>query len=81
VNRCRLHNGPESLIIIDTGTLREPAKNPADLVPLECPTGLELVLEYSLANDNISAAGVRNQVPSVIGHSHPPMRIGEGGLT
>jgi hypothetical protein len=57
VNYCGLHNGAESLIIIDAGMLREPAKNQANLVPLECPIGLELVLEYPFAGDNIGAAG------------------------
>jgi hypothetical protein len=51
-----LHNGAESLIIINTGTLHEPTKNPVDLVSLECPIDLELMLEYSLADDNICAA-------------------------
>jgi hypothetical protein len=68
--------------------LREPTKNPSSLVPLECPIGLELVLEDSLASDSIGFAEARNQVPSVIGnesgilflHSHPSMRIDEGGL-
>jgi hypothetical protein len=87
VNYHGLHNGAESLVIIDIETLREPAKNPMGLVPLECPVGFELVLEDPLAYDNIGVTGVRNQVPSVVGHessvfflhSRPPMRIGEGG--
>jgi hypothetical protein len=88
VNHCELHNGAKSLIIIDTGTLRDPTKNSSSLVPLECPIGLELVLEHPLAGDNIGAPGVRNQVPSAIGHesgvlfphSRSPMGISEGGL-
>jgi hypothetical protein len=87
LNCHSLHNGAESLIIIDAGTLHEPAKNPAGLVPLEYPIGLELVLEDPLIGDNIGVAGARNQVPSVVGHesgvlflhSCLPMRIGEGG--
>jgi hypothetical protein len=50
------HKGAKSLIIIDAGMLREPVKNPSGLVPLECPIGLELVLEYPLAGDNIGSA-------------------------
>jgi hypothetical protein len=59
-----LHNGAKSLIIIDAGRLHEPAKNPAGLVPLECPIGLELILEYPLTGDNIGAAehGTKSQV-------------------
>jgi hypothetical protein len=87
VNCHRLHNGAEALIIIDVGTLCEPAKNPSGLVPLRCSVGLELVLEDPLVSDNIGAAGAQNQVPSVVGHesgilflhSCLPMRIGEGG--
>jgi hypothetical protein len=86
VNCHEIHNEAESLIIIDAGTLHEPSKNPAGLVPLECPVGLELVLEYPLIGDNIGIVGAQNQVPSVIGHessvlflhSHPPMKIDEG---
>jgi hypothetical protein len=88
VNYCGLHNGAESLIIIDAGMLREPVKNQASLVPLECPISLELVLEYPLTGDNIGATGEWNQVPSAVGHesgvlflhSRPPMRIGECGM-
>jgi hypothetical protein len=43
-------------------------KNLVGLVPLKCPVGLELVFGYSLAGDNIGAAGARNQVPSAVGH-------------
>jgi hypothetical protein len=61
-------------------------KNLAGLIPLECPIGLELVLEDPLVGDNIGAAGAWNQVPSAVGHesgvlflhSHPPMRNYEG---
>jgi hypothetical protein len=82
-----LHNGAKSLIITDVTMLREPVKNLASFVPLECPVGLELVLEYPLISDNIGSARVQNQVPSTVGHerdvlllhSHPPMRIGKGG--
>jgi hypothetical protein len=62
----RLDQRAECLIIVDVGTLHEPAKNPTGLVPLECPISIELVLEYPLAGDNIDAAGVRNQVPSAV---------------
>jgi hypothetical protein len=63
-------------------------KNPADLVPLECPIGLELVFEDQLVVDNISTMGAQNQVPSVVRHeddilflnSRPPMKISEGDL-
>jgi hypothetical protein len=84
---CRwFHNRAESLIIIDTETLHEPAKNPSGLVPLECLIGLELVLEDPLAGDKTGATGARNQVPSVVGHksgilflhSRPSMMISEG---
>jgi hypothetical protein len=52
-----LHNGAESLIIINIGTLCEPMKNPAELLTLECPVSLEVVLEDPLAGDNIGATG------------------------
>jgi hypothetical protein len=52
-----LHNRAKSLIIFDVGTLCEPVKNPSGLVPLECPVGLELVLQDPLAGDNIVAVG------------------------
>jgi hypothetical protein len=59
-NSHMLHNGVESLIIIDAGTLHEPVKNSTGLVPLECPVGLELMIKNSLAGDNIGAAGSQN---------------------
>jgi hypothetical protein len=55
-NYRRLHNGVESLIIIDTETLCEPVKN----IPIKCPVSLELVLEDPLAGDNIGAMGAQN---------------------
>jgi hypothetical protein len=87
-NHHGLHNGTESLIIINTETLCELAKNPTCLVPLECPISFEHVLEYPLASDNIGTAGAQNQVTSAVGHeggilflhSRPPMRISEGSL-
>jgi hypothetical protein len=86
-NCCGLHNGAESLIIINVGTLCEPTKNPAGLLTLECPISLEVVLEDPLAGDNIGATGAQNQVPSAVGHesgilflhSCLPLRISEGG--
>jgi hypothetical protein len=88
VNHHGLHNGAESPIVIDVRTLREPVKNLAGLVSLECPISLEFVLEYPVVGDNIDAAVAQNQVPSAVGHeggvlflhSRPLMRIGEGGL-
>jgi hypothetical protein len=85
-NCHELHNGAESLIIINVGMLHEHVKTLASFVPLECPIDLELVLEDPLVGDNISATGVQNQVPIVVGHesgtlflhSRPPMRKGEG---
>jgi hypothetical protein len=87
VNYHGLHNRAKGLIVIDAEMMREPVKNASSLAPLECPIGLELVLEDPLVRDNIGATGARNQVTSVVGHesgilflhSHPPMRIGEGG--
>jgi hypothetical protein len=55
-NYRRLHNGAESLIIIDTETLCEPVKN----IPIKCLVSLELVLEDPLAGDNIGAIGAQN---------------------
>jgi hypothetical protein len=75
---CRgLHNGDESLIIIDTGMLREPTKNPAGLVPLECPVGLELVLKIHLPVTTLAPWGHASSVLFL--HCRPPMWISEGG--
>jgi hypothetical protein len=60
VNHRGLHNRAKSFIIIDAGMLRDPVKNPTDLVPLECAVDVELVFEDPLVGDNIHIARVWN---------------------
>jgi hypothetical protein len=76
--RRGLHNGDESLIIIDTGMLREPTKNPPGLVPLECPIGLKLVLKIHLPVTTLAPWGHESSVLFL--HCRPLMWISEGGL-
>jgi hypothetical protein len=52
----RLHNGAESLIIVNAGTLSEATKNPTRFVALERAICLELVFEHPLACNHIGSA-------------------------
>jgi hypothetical protein len=83
-NSSGLHNGAECLIVIDAGTLSEPAKNPASLIPVQGAISMKLVLENPLPGDHICLGRPGNKFPSVIVqegsmffHGPAPVRIGE----
>lgn len=57
MNRARLDHWAEGLIVVGAGSLGETAKNPASLVPVQGAIRIELVLENSLASDDVGANG------------------------
>jgi hypothetical protein len=85
--RCQLDNRVESLIVVDAGPLGEATKNPASLVPFQCTVGVELVLEDSLAGDDVGANRTRDNIPCAVGdqssifflHGTTPGRVDKGG--
>lgn len=64
----------------------KPPENPARLVPLESPVGVELVLEDPLACDHVRLQWSGHKIPSVVLqkggvfllHSSPPTRVSKG---
>jgi len=80
----RLHNGTESLIIVDAGTLSESSKNPTCFVALKRTISLELVFEHPFACNHVGSRWTVNEIPSVVGkkcrellHSRAPIGIGK----
>jgi hypothetical protein len=77
-----------ALIIVDAGSLGEPAKNPASLVPFQRAVGVELVLENSFAGDDVGANGAKDKIRGVVGdqaskfffHGATPVQIDEGSV-
>jgi hypothetical protein len=61
-----LHHRIERLREIHTWALGEAPKNPACLVPLQCPVCMELVLENLLARHHVGMRWSRHQLPSVV---------------
>jgi hypothetical protein len=82
----RLHNRVESLIVVDSRALSETPKDPASLVAIKGPIGVELVHEDPFASDDVGALRSWNKVPCPITHQGPllilhsraPTGIGEG---
>jgi hypothetical protein len=80
-----LHDEAESLIVVHTGALGEPTKDPACLVPVQRAIRLELVLEDPLARHHIDSTWSWYQVPGVVGqqslvllfHSAAPVGVDE----
>jgi hypothetical protein len=86
-DRGRLEHWDEGLIIVDTGSLGEAAKNPASLVSVQVVIGIELVLENPLTDDDVGANRMRDKILGVVDdqgsklffHGATPVQIGEGG--
>jgi hypothetical protein len=86
VDRDWFDHRAEGLIIVDTRSLGEAAKNPTSLVPFQGAVRIELVLENPLATDDVGANGVRDKISGVVGnqgnkfffHGMVPIRIDEG---
>jgi hypothetical protein len=84
-NSDRFYNRAESLVVVDSGALSETPKDPTDLAAIKGPVSTELVLEDSLAGDNVGALRPGNQLPGPIAdqgivlflHSRTPMGIGK----
>jgi hypothetical protein len=85
-DRGYLDHRAEGLIVVDAESLGEDAKNPTSLVPFQGAIGIELVLENSLAGDDVGANGARDKIPGVVGdqgskfffHGTTPIWINEG---
>jgi hypothetical protein len=86
VDRGRLDDWAECLVVVDAGLLREAANNPARLVPGEGAVGVELVFEQPLASDNVHTRWPRYKARSAVVdqrlvlfcHRSAPIGIGEG---
>ena len=62
----RLDDGAECLVVINAGTLGEPAKHPASLVSVQGTIGMKLMLEDPFAGDHICVGRTGNEIPSVV---------------
>jgi hypothetical protein len=77
----------DGLIIVSVGSLGEATKNPASLVPFQGAVRIKLVIENSLASDDVGANGVRDKILGVVGnqdskfffHGATPIWIDQGG--
>jgi hypothetical protein len=86
VNRGWLDYRAKGLIVVDTGSLGEAAKDLASLVPFQRAVEVELVFENPFAGDDIGANGARDKISGVVGdqnnklflHGMAPVRIDEG---
>jgi hypothetical protein len=84
-NGGRLDHRTESVVEVDARALREPTKNPAGFVALQGAIGIELVLEYPLAGDDVGPGRPRDQIPSFVElqggelflHRRQPIGIGK----
>jgi hypothetical protein len=61
-----LDDGAEGLIVVHPGALSEAPEDPTSIVPINRAIRLELMLEDSLAGDDIGPRRLRNQVPRVV---------------
>jgi hypothetical protein len=85
VNSGRFYNRAESLIVVDSGALSETLKDPTSLVAIKGPISMEFVREDPLADDNVGALRLGNQLSDPIAdqcsvlflHSRTPMGIGK----
>jgi hypothetical protein len=88
VDRGRLDNRDESVIVVDAGPLGEVEKDPRSLVSFQRAVGVELVLENPFTDDDIGANGARDNIPGVVDdqgnklffHGVAPIWINEGDM-
>jgi hypothetical protein len=86
-DRGRLDHRAECLIVVDTGSLGEAAKNPVSLVPFQGAIRIKLVQENPLVGDDVGDNGVRDKILGGAGdqgskfffHGTTPIWIDEGG--
>jgi hypothetical protein len=67
VDHGRLDHRVKGLIVVDARSLGEAAKNPTSFVPFQRAVGVELVLENSIADDDVRANGARDKILGVVG--------------
>jgi hypothetical protein len=79
----------EHLVVVDVVPLREPSNDPPGLMASQGAVSTELVLEDSLAGDDVGTRRSRNNTPGaivdkrlvLISHRSIPIRIGERGAS
>ena len=62
-----LDDGTECLVVINTGALSEPPKNPASFVSVEGAISMKFVTENALPGDHIGLDRTLNKIPGVVG--------------
>jgi len=85
-NRGRFDNRTESLIVVESMLLFEPADDPPSLMASEGAVGVVLVLEDPLAGDDIGTRRARykppgavvDERPVLVNHRSAPIGVGEG---
>jgi hypothetical protein len=86
VVHCRLDHQAEGLIVVDTGSLGEAAKDPSSLL-FQRVVRAELLLKKPFVSGEVGANGARDKVPGVVVdqgskfffHGTVPVRIDKGG--
>jgi hypothetical protein len=82
----RLDDRVEGLIVVHLGALSEASEDPMSLVLIKRAIRLELMLEDSIAGDDIGPKRLRNQVPRAVRqqdlvlHSATPVGIHERAM-
>ena len=59
-------DGAECLIIVNTRSLCEPAKDPASFVSVQRTIRMELMFEYPFSSNHICLSTSRDEIPSVV---------------
>jgi hypothetical protein len=73
-NGGELDDGPEGLIVVNSGTLGEAPKDPTCLVAIEGAIQDQLVAKNPLVSDHIGSWWTRHQVPGLVGQQgHVPL--------
>lgn len=84
MDRRRLDNRAEGLVVVDARLLGEAADDLARFVPSQSPIEVELVFEQPLVGDDIGTRRSRFQAPGAIGeesivfHRHCSTPVGDG---
>jgi hypothetical protein len=86
VERGRLGNRAEGLIIVNVRLMGEGTKDPLSLVPFQRAVIVEFVLKDPFASDNVGANWARDKIPCVVGdqgskfffHGTAPIQTNEG---
>lgn len=86
-DRRRLDHRGECLMEVDTRPLREAADDPSGLATFQGPIGMELVLEYPFASDDVGVRRLGYKGPGAVRlkgielglHCRAPLRVSESG--